>query len=55
MLFGDGVTLGLATGEGDFLVAAEAMTGPQQARAAMHAVMILNLFFMVGDLMRFRF
>jgi hypothetical protein len=55
VLLGAGDALGLGAGEGDFLVAAEAAKGAQHAMAAMYAVMICNLFFMVGVVVRFRF
>jgi hypothetical protein len=49
LAFGEGEALGLAAGEGDFLVMASAVAiGAAHANAAMHAVMILNLFFMGG-------
>jgi hypothetical protein len=38
VVFAAGEVWGLAEGEGDVLGAAEAATGAQQARAAMHAV-----------------
>jgi hypothetical protein len=46
LAFGEGETLGLAAGEGDFLVTASAVAiGAAHANAAMHAVIIWNLFF----------
>ena len=41
----DADALGVGEGDIDFLVAAEAATGAQHARAAMQAVIRLSLFF----------
>src|SRR5213082_2828597 len=43
-----GELIGLAADEDDFFVAANAVSGPHTATAAMHARRICNLFFMVG-------
>jgi|GEM_PF-6335515 len=45
--FGDADARGL--GEGELLAAADTAIGAQQAKAARHAVMIWNLFFMGWD------
>jgi hypothetical protein len=47
-VFGDAEAIGLGLGDGDFLVAAVTAPGAKQARATMQAVMVCNLFFMVG-------
>ena len=44
---GDADALGVGVGDADFLLAAEAATGAQQASAARQAVIRLSLFFMV--------
>ena len=46
--FGDTEAIGLGVGEGAFLVAAETASGVQQAKAAIQAVIVCNLFFMWG-------
>jgi hypothetical protein len=48
LVFGGTEATGLGAGEGAFLVAAETAIGEQQARAARHAAMVCNLFFMWG-------
>ena len=48
LVFGAGEAIGLGLGDGDFLVAAKAPTGVKQAKATRQAVMVYDLFFMVG-------
>jgi hypothetical protein len=55
LVFGAGEACGLGEGAGDFLGAANVAMGVQQAKAAMHAVMILNLFFIIGIVLGIRF
>lgn len=53
--FALGEACGLGEGEGDFLGAANVATGAQQAMAAMNAVMIWDLFFIVLVVLGTRF
>jgi hypothetical protein len=53
--FGFGDALGLGADVGDFFVAAKAASGVHRASTPTPARRICSLFFMVGDVVRFRF